>query len=1405
MEKIAILTKKGEQKVCINIRIVLKYIDFACMRSQINNIGNKTKVVTNMTKFKHILTILLVLAMCLAIGIVAVACKTEEEKEPETNNETGTETEKETLLIANGRFSEYNTDSDTVPYAPTSWTGNNISKDNTATTISGIVPMDKTKFDNLNTNWDNLIYPGSNKEKEEEGDYALMIYNKTANAYSYSPTTTFSTTVGSYYKFTVDLMVIAGAEPIAEGSGAYVTFSGAAYHSFGPYGVTEGWKTITFYVAASELKAQSITITLSLGAENNTTTGYAFFDDMLANKLTADKYAKEIAQLSGNDAATYSMLVPDGDFINVVGTSEVKTDYIWSGASGKGNGSDSNASYVKTGIISTDTTGWDAWKDLSTLEVDNVGTPHTAKPTEQGLSTDANILAISNQYALASVSKYEEAFTSYGYTNTLGMNIAPRTIYKLSVWVYTDLNTVEQVNSILANRNIEPEEGSTITHTTYGANILMSGLDGVFFKNINTAKTWQCYTFYVFGDDEDYKTINVELWLGEGGMSDNTRANGTVYFDNVRLETMAEALSDRATQKANYTNDYVTPGNGQVLIVDLQDTSVQLIANSNFDAKEGTEYTLANWTVERQNGILESDVDVKTAVLDTTAEIDDNPLAPYGFNPVLMLKHINPTASYVRNIASVEVVQNLHYQVSIWIKTDGIKSGSGVTIALMNADGDASLSSFTTVNTDGYENDMPNVNGYAHYQFYVKGSSANNETTPNDSRQVYIQISFGEGNNFSTTSYLAGTVYIADISMRRISESAYTNASTGTYIKKYQFATTTGSTTGAFADGNFDAYNDDESKIDDTTGTQTDLYKPSGWTISTVDNVKSGILNTNQPYAATVLAAAGVTDDIYNGWANGVTNDIKDNYKVNFAAPNLFVAYTTDAVTACKLLKNTSSVSLSKDSYYIISAYVRAVGVVGELEFSTESNTDAIVVPFGSTNAADSAWEEITFAVHTGSFGSVNGYLTMYMGNYTADKALETKPTYTGAIFMDAVSCRTVDAKEYTAFVSNTGKNNGNGVTDNNYITYTFDTSSTETTIHSVGSTWSGTGSSHSKVVGIYNKDYTVTELTYVNKTTDDEGTETKTTDEAKTIDKNKVFDLTGLDSDVIGKGVLVINNQEAGYYAYNSVSLSLAAGKSYRIAVLARTFNIAQGEYALLRLTADTEYDIIVNSEYTYKVDAEGNYIFEDNKHTYTQAASAWHQYVFYIQNNKSSAQTATLKLMLGQSATEAGTENSAPVQGTALFDNVSMEEIETDAFIAQYKKLYQLDEENNVMKDEEGNELMANTGRGRYLLYNNAIRMEDDYTPEKEEEDNKDDNKDDETKTDSSLIWLYITSIVIAAMLIVVIVVWIINRNKKSIKAFFAKFKKSKKKVDYSREDVTEDKKSKGEPQNGDDNYND
>lgn len=1355
-------------------------------------------------KFKHLLTVLLVLTICFSLCLVAVACgenKTEESSG--TTEETKAEETKETesLLVGNGRFEQFGEGS--APNTATSWSGS--TSDSTVDTVAGVVPMKQADYNAAMSKWNNLAYPG-NVPEAAENNHVLLIYNSGATVYTYKPTAQLTTTIGAYYKYSVQLLVKSGEVGVSAGSGAYVTFTGSVYHQFGPFAETDGWQTITLYVAASQASAQKVNVALSLGIDGNPSAGYVFFDNVVAEKITAAQYA-EADLTDAAKTAAYSMLVPDGNFINSTDTSAVKTPATWSGNSGKGNGSNANSTYVRSGIVTTDADGWAAWNDAASLTADNVKTPYDVEEVKDGLSSDGKILAISNDFALspAGAKLLEECYTSYGFTNTMKMHIAPNTAYALSVWVYTDLNTAAEVTEAMTAREATDLD-SDKDHTTFGANVIFSGFGDFAFNNIDTQKTWKKYTFYVIGSATRYKDVNVELWLGKGGMDDATRASGTVYFDNLTLTPLDYATREAAIAACQ---EFVTTADGRALVVNMTDNAEELIANGNF--QDGTN----GWTLEAVNGVRDTDSDVKTAVIDTVANadkdaawwketyaLDANPLAPHTFNPVLMINNVNPSAYRVRTEGTVQIKANLFYRVAVWVKTADIDSKKGITVALMNADGDTALSSFSTVNTASYENEIEGVNGYEQLEFYVKGSNLVTENTATgDNKEVYILITFGTGNNFDTDEFLAGKVFIANVNMQQIDESEYSDhSSNSTYSKSYSFAASSGSTSGAFADSKFDVVTYDADKVN-ADGTQKGLYKPSSWTVTSAANVNAGILNVTQTAFVDELRTLTQYDfgEVYNAWADSVAEDVKRDYNVDFGAPNVFMAYTTkdEAVKAVKVLNN-SSISLSTNKYYIIRCYVRAVGTRGQIEFSTTGDKESVVVDFGvktaedgtvtTTPVAESAWEEICFAVRTGSFGSVSATINVYLGNYSEDKnaADADKPTYQGVIFADSFTCYAIDEDVYAAFV-------GNGADSANFTTETFEKATTSTEPVNPTS-WTGSGSSdNARVKGIYNRNYTTTKLEYKDKvkTVDEEGnekTETKSIEE-KELTAANVFDATGLTAGAdLGNGVLVINNQEAGYYNYKSASLTLASKTAYALTLDARTFNIAEGEFARVRVSVgDDNFDLAFNSEHVYKVDEAGNYVLADGANVYEAKDSAWTRLSFYLQNAKSTSVTAYVQLMLGMSALEAGMDGSQAVRGTALFDNVTFEQITAEAFNTEYAKVYVLNAENEVTKDEAGNDVKA-AGADRYQLSAKAVRISDDYSSDPEDEKKDKEKEKEPEKTDSSLLWLYITSIVIAGILIIVIVVWLIRRfmPKKALK-------RTKKDVDYDRNNGDENANAK------------
>lgn len=1350
------------------------------------------------TNFKQILVVLLVIVLSISICLLSVACvdNTPDDTDPNQN----TTTENKTLLITNGDFST--TSGTNMPATPGTWSASSSS--GSGANVKGVIPTDTAAYDRAKSAWDSLANPGS--PNDEEANKVLMIYNKEAGANSYY--TTFQTAIGAYYKLTASVRVVGGNVGTVEGSGAYIRYSGAVYQEFGPIAAGDNWTTVTFYVAASQTNTQSITITLANGISGNHNTGYAFFDDVLATKITASEYTTAVAQTG---TAFYSMLTPDADFINFdhYSSNTVKSPNTWTGAVGKDDDglNQCSSSYVNAGVISVEDDQWTKWCDTIKTDRTNPGTPFS-KGKEGDLSDDNFILAISNDRALAvnGVSNYEDAYTAYGYTKSGNrtINVEPGTIFRLSVWVCTDLNDAASIKEQFADK-----EGvdSDIDHSTYGANIKLSGSKDYMFSNIDTKGEWVQYSFILFGHEFRSKTLSLELWLGQGGTESTTRASGTVYFDNIRLERL-ELIGEDRDGKINQYKDpaqYNQDVNQVVDVTSLDGSSMtaeDLITNPNFE--EGfVEGSLNGWKLEAINGIRDTEKDVLYGLLNTQQlaqdvadavkrdayESDDayneavtkwwmdnykisaNPSAPYGLDPVLMINNVNPTAYRLQSDQEWEIKKNLHYRLAIWVKTVDIPTGSGITVNLNYAEDDSAFMSFSTVNTASYVNEL--TNDYVELVFYIQGSNLVSLSGA-DNNKVYLQIDMGAGNNYDTSKFVKGQMFIANINMEQVTYSEYSNAATGTYVKSSSMS----ASKGTVSNGSFDSASYDEDKIDLVTGNQTELLTPASWTEKDVENVTSGILNINSTALADKLFGNGFV--VYNEWDDSV-DTIKP---IDFGAPNVYVAKTDEGKTTdAKQLLKSSSITLSSGSYYMFKAYVRAsIGMEGQIEISSSNtNSTPIIADFVGTDK----WQEIIFVIETGNFGSTTVYFSLYMGQYSVQNELEEadRKQYSGTIFADSFTYYSITKAEYEA-----GKGDSNF---RSYITDTFTTTSTSATV-TAPSQWTGSGASSQSYVnndtmvcGIYNKRYTTSEVGFKDTvtTTDDDGnTKTELVDNPdKTLNKDALFDETGLPEGTLDNNLLIINNKTESYYQYKkSSSFNMSKDTCYRLSIDARTYFIAEGQNAILRITSGTgtsatTYDLPINSDYRRAIDGDSYKVDADDKPVYEQRDNQWDTYNFYIRTTANTTlSTVYVSLILG--------EKESQVQGYALFDNVTLTKIDVDEFTEAYAQCYVLDDEGEATVDEDGKKVQADT----YLTYNynnRVIRLSDAV----EQSGDTDDQEPETPPTDSSLIWLYITSIVIAVILIVVIVVVLVRRiaRRKGNK------RKANKPVSYTRKTAIENKK--------------
>lgn len=1353
------------------------------------------------TNFKNFLIILFTIVMVCVLCLSFVACDNNNVETPDKDdNGSDTATTSETTLIKNGTFATYTGSS--APFTAGTW--KTSSSSSIKTNFKGVVHADDLfAAESATTDWANISNPG--KANEDDEDSAVyMIYNVQEDVSTVYQS--FTTAIGGYYKITVQFKAVGGVEDDLV-DGAYITFSGNVYKQFGPFKPVEnnGWRTVTLYVEASRVETQSITITMSMGDSKTSTkaTGCVFFDNANVEQIQQSDY-KSAQDTDGNELVDfYSMLTPDGDFINNMSVANPATSNTWSKNIGKDNeGNSVSTNYLQSGIV--DIAKFDDWKSLiGEKEAESNVSPKTPYQfvTDNGtasaydyLSDDTNLLLITNFPAIAKAQSNSSAYTAVGYSAKSSMAIEVGTYYELKVWVYTDL----------VNFDFDAENKVSTDPIDFGAKIAVTGVgENTYFENINTNKQWVEYTFAIVGHEYRTKSIGLELWLGNGEQGQSKLACGTVLFDNVRL-IQKGTFTDSTRQSVidNYSNvATANPDTTKVIdIKSLSDSSMteNTIKNPNFQTKDEnglpTDWTLgivndvhANISegstkidnpdiivdiinVNNSNTALEGKSDEeKKEYWQSNYGIDENPQLPYeNLDNILIINNKIASAYQLKLPTNIEFKPNLQYRIGLWIKTMGVPEGTGATITLKNETADSTINSFTKVNTADYKNEI--TNGYAEYVFYVQGSNFVSNDMVDDTISASLTVNLGDGNALDSSAFVSGALLIANINIEQVNYSEYKKASSSSnsYVKTKSLATSQGTV----SNGSFNSFEYDDSSIDPDTGRQTDFLKPSNWTLNSSldkDDVKSGIVNTNQ--IDFINEKFGDNYQIYTNWA---TSDITK--PVDLGKPNVLAIKAVNEIES-SLVYTSSSVSLSKESFYVFKIYAMADGMVGTIGVTANNNS----VPMYYKVPNDNAWHEIIFTVKTGSLASPSITIKLYAGDYATDSEADyeegSEPKYQGNLFFDSITYYTVEEDVYNA---------ANDELKSSYTVDSFDTTSKPTTVTGPSSSmWTGAGEKNSSSNNRANEeDFQYAGIIIKGSSEPDTFKKTedvKYTDEEDGEEKTKVETIEGsvLTNEQIwvndDSAYLMINNQKASYYSYkNKSSISLDSNSYYKLTVAARTIGIKNGEFATIKVENSKEtFESKVNTEYAPKLDANGKIVYdEDGAIVYEAAASNdWTTYTFYFKTAESTKMSSVyITMLLGTS--------DAKVQGTVFFDNVELKKLDdATEFNNFYSSIYVVDEDGKATVDENG-KYVEQENADKLLLTNKVIRADDDDAAK--EEDKKDEEENTENK-DTSYLWIVISSLVVAVVLIVAVIIYLV---RKFVPKHHVSFKR-KKKVEYSRDE--------------------
>ncbi len=539
---------------------------------------------------------------------------------------------------------------------------------------------------------------------------------------------------------------------------------------------------------------------------------------------------------------------------------------------------------------------------------------------------------------------------------------------------------------------------------------------------------WTTYTFVIHGNQYRDMSYNMEIWLGTEGTSSNTSstytkftsttssgssattytADGTfstgwMFIDNLTLaETDEEGFDSAVANATDFTLDAAGSTDAQTVKVDLATDnlfSVSASAGTGIDGEfnpDGSDaYSTGSLGLSAGITFSASTADnpavvdasfVRTGVVNAATgeglpEGVDAPLTPYATeSDFAFMLYSSKSTSFAYNTDEFEIVPNTFYRASLWVKTEDIKSGKGAYVYVMQKgekDGDdpVELASFTSVNTSEVEDN----NGWTEITVLFRGDV--DYKTGTEGEKVFLRLALGTGDRYAATTLTSGAAFVTNMSLTEITYSDYNGTSTGTYIKKVDFSTTSSN---SFTNGAFDNIDFAEDEALSSGGVllqdSNAAGVPADWTLSDKtldDNFVGGIIKFNSDGTASTQI-----DNLFgNGYAffNPVypvgTDDV-----IAAGGPNMLVlagkggnkysvGYTSDSFT------------LTASTNYTISVWARAeVGTKGMIYLAGEasgSERDGNTLYF--VVEGDGAWHRYTFNIRVG-LTSVSLELGLWLG-----------------------------------------------------------------------------------------------------------------------------------------------------------------------------------------------------------------------------------------------------------------------------------------------------------------------------------------------------------------------------------------------------------------------------------------
>ncbi len=603
---------------------------------------------------------------------------------------TSSNVKAENVTVSNNDFSSYSS-----TYAPDDWTKLG---DNNSEAFSGVydgkVGQEKHGFKD-----DSVLSKGN-----EFSDF-LVINSKGYSLYSAYASSDIAVAANSYYQFTVR------AKANVSIGGAYFIVYGLDEEIVLPIGNDETWQTYKIYVATDFNQSGNANVRLSFGKDEAKAKGYAMFDDVSIETLTAYDFAQ----------------IEDADNILIADLTVPYTDDI-----------------IKGGDFTTlDYNYWTVNENKFDAAVSIVSAANTNISEGKGNVTAPNYIGVENNVLRLNSLDNENG----GFINVTSKEFTVKRdeYYRVSYFVYDENETattgVGATAKLYYKYASSPSDFKTVTTNNiqvasgnYSANECHFG--------------WVQRDFYIKGSSYVDTIAKIEFSLG----TETSPTVGSVLIDDVRIQKLTAEQYDA-----------ISPDSSVVADADSEITDETGVTNGMFH-----DYTVTDgvkipndWTAIKSN---DSDVavfgysDAQISTENASYCVVNNTEALYaGIGAYELAMKIQSSTETIYGLRSEAISVAANAYSKITVNLAAFTDGHGANIVLRRSNG-AIVSKLEKI-TNRQFND---------YSFIVKGDSAN-------ATDIYVEVWLGlNDRNANMDKLSSGEIFVKSVSCATSDEASYT-------------------------------------------------------------------------------------------------------------------------------------------------------------------------------------------------------------------------------------------------------------------------------------------------------------------------------------------------------------------------------------------------------------------------------------------------------------------------------------------------------------------------------------------------------------------------------------------------------------------------------------------------------